>query len=100
VHVEWLPGALDDLAQINLQVTEFAGEAAGVRRVRKILASVDLLRSTPEIGRACNIPGVRELVIPNTPHIVEYHILETEVEIMGVRYGHQEFPSGGSSYLT
>ncbi len=96
MRVEWMPGALEDLTRIMATLTEFSGEASALRRIRKIQRSVNLLRSTPEIGRRSDLSGVREPIVPDTPHIVGYRIFKSHIEVFAIRPAHHEFPSGGS----
>jgi plasmid stabilization system protein ParE len=96
VRIEWAEGALEDLAQIFARMEEFSGTASAMRRMRTIHASVRLLGDSPELGRKSQLAGVRELVIPDTPQVVGYRITTNVLEIIGIRDGHEEFPSGGS----
>jgi plasmid stabilization system protein ParE len=96
VRIEWAEGALDDLAGIFARLAEFSGTSSAERRIRKIQTSVRLLGETPEIGRRSKLEGVRELVIPNYPHIVGYRMHPDFLEIIGIRDGHEDFPAGGS----
>ena len=96
MRVDWTEGSLEDLAALFARMTEFSGRQAAIRRLRRIQTSVDLLRSTPEIGRLSSFPGMRELVIPGTPQIVGYRVRVTHIEILGIRDAKEEHPSGGS----
>ena len=96
MRVEWSEGALDDLAEIFARLADFSGTASAMRRVRSIHASLRLLGESPEAGRKSKLAGVRELVIPNSPHVAGYRIHSSFVEIIGIRDGPEDFPSGGS----
>jgi len=51
-----------------------------------------LLSANPFIGRTGEIKGTRELVVPGTPYIVAYRVLETRVEVLFVQHGAREWP--------
>ncbi len=95
MRVDWTEGSLEDLAALYDRLAEFSGKQAAIRRLRRVQTSVNLLRSTPEIGRLSSFPGVRELVVPGTPQIIGYRVRETHLEILGIREAKEEFPSGG-----
>jgi toxin ParE1/3/4 len=59
-----------------------------------ILASVARLTGYPRIGRTGRRKGTRELVVPGTPFIVVYRILEREGRVQIVRFLHgaQKWP--------
>jgi plasmid stabilization system protein ParE len=96
VQVVWSDEASDDLALIHGQLADYSGLDSAAGRIRKILASAALLRVNAELGRVSKLAGVRELIVPNTPNIIGYRIEDSFVQIIGVRNGRQDFPSGGS----
>ncbi len=57
---------------------------------KRILESIDLLQSQPEMGRAGRILGTRELVIPATPYIVPYRVRRDRLELIAVFHGRQK----------
>jgi toxin ParE1/3/4 len=46
----------------------------------------------PESGRIGRIAGTRELVIPRTPYIAAYVVLDDKVRILRVLHGAQIWP--------
>ena len=60
---------------------------------KRILESVDLLQSHPEVGRPGRVLGTRELVIPDAPYIVPYRVRRDRLELIAVFDGHQKWPA-------
>jgi toxin ParE1/3/4 len=50
----------------------------------RILTSVDLLRTHPQIGRPGRVPGTRELVVPDTPYVIPYRVRRERLELIAV----------------
>jgi toxin ParE1/3/4 len=59
---------------------------------RRILETVQLLESQPEIGRPGRRVGTRELVIPKTPFIVIYRVRKGALRLLSVLHGSQKWP--------
>ncbi|HXB73538.1 MAG TPA: type II toxin-antitoxin system RelE/ParE family toxin [Candidatus Acidoferrales bacterium] len=59
---------------------------------RRILESVDLLQTHPEIGRPGRVVGTRELVVPDTPYIIPYRVRLARLELIAVFHGRQKWP--------
>ena len=57
-----------------------------------IESQVELLATTPEIGRPGRVSGTRELVIQRTPYIVAYQIEGKVVRVLRVLHGAQLWP--------
>lgn len=51
-----------------------------------------LLAENPFIGRPGEIDGTRELVVPGTPYLVAYRVVDTRVEVLFVQHGAREWP--------
>jgi toxin ParE1/3/4 len=59
----------------------------------RILQSVEnLLPDNPHMGRHGRVPGTRELVIPRTPYIVPYRLLDEAIQILRVYHGSRRWP--------
>ena len=71
VEIVWSPLARFRLWQIRAYVARDKPDAAE-RLAMRIVAMVEALRNHPRLGRAGAKPGIRELVIGNTPYIVLY----------------------------
>jgi toxin ParE1/3/4 len=59
---------------------------------RRIVAATKRLRAFPNAGRQGQIPGTRELVIPNLPFIIVYRLSNDAVEILRVFHTSQDWP--------
>ncbi len=55
----------------------------------RIVAMVEALRNHPYLGRAGAEPGIRELVIANTPYIILYRVQGERVVISTIWHGAQ-----------
>jgi toxin ParE1/3/4 len=62
---------------------------AAERLAMRIVAMVEALRTHPYLGRAGAEPGIRELVIGNTPYIVLYRVQSERVIISTIWHGAQ-----------
>ena len=73
MQVKWLNQALQNL---NDEAEYIAQEDPKMARivVQRIVDAINLLPDNPALGHAGRIPGTRELVVPNTRHIVPYRV--------------------------
>jgi plasmid stabilization system protein ParE len=58
----------------------------------RILGAVDLLQTQPEMGRPGRIPGMRELVVTDTPYVIPYRVRRERLELIAVFHGRQKWP--------
>ena len=58
----------------------------------RIAVSVDRLRQFPRSGRKGRVNGTLELVMPNTPYVAVYAIIQDEVRILRVLHGARHWP--------
>jgi toxin ParE1/3/4 len=65
---------------------------AAVRTVQRIDEAIDRAAKMPYSGRTGQEAGTRELVVPGTPYIVVYRILEDAIQILSVWHGAQSRP--------
>lgn len=84
--LRWRLSAVSDLADIRDFISDNDAEAARAV-VDRVLRSVDRLATFPLSGRAGQVPGTRELVVPGLPYIVVYTCQDTDVSIIGVFHG-------------
>jgi toxin ParE1/3/4 len=64
-----------------------------IRHVAKrILDSIDLLKSQPDMGRPGRVLGTRELVIPGIPDIIPYRVQRGRLELIAIFHGRQKWP--------
>ena len=90
--VVWTRHYLRELESIDDYIAE-RNPAAAVRVVTTIHTRTQrLLSDNPFIGRVGENEGTRELVVPGTPYIVAYRVLETRVEVLFVQHGAREWP--------
>nr|WP_082935704.1 type II toxin-antitoxin system RelE/ParE family toxin [Rhizobium sp. N324] len=77
-------------------MNDYIGERnprAAARVVNDIHSKTEkLLSANPFIGRAGEIRGTRELVIPATPYIVAYRVRDDHIEVLFVQHGAREWP--------
>jgi plasmid stabilization system protein ParE len=83
VRIDWLISARQSL---RVQIAFIAAENPdAARRVRqRIHATVKHLGRFPEAGRAGEVAGTRELVVPGLPYIIVYRMRTQRVEILRV----------------
>jgi toxin ParE1/3/4 len=83
LRVRWLRRALFDLDAAEAYIAQDDPHvAAGV--ILRIVRTVSLLKEQPGIGRAGRVPGTKELVVPQTPYIVQYRVKDDTVHILRV----------------
>jgi toxin ParE1/3/4 len=76
----WSPEAIDDLAAPRAYI-EQDNPAAAQRVVLRIIENIEtLLPNNPEMGRPGRVPGTCELVIPRTPFIVPYRLVDSTLQ--------------------
>lgn len=66
--------------------------SAADRMAAIIEKNTALLATWPALGKPGKILGTRELIIPQTPFLVVYRVLGTEVEIVRFLHGAQNYP--------
>lgn len=91
-RVVWTRRYLRELEVIGDYIAERNPRAAAKVTANIHLRTKRLLADNPFIGRVGEIEGTRELVVPGTPYIVAYRVLETRVEILFVQHGAREWP--------
>jgi len=92
VTIIWSTAAIADLARLRAYIAE-DDPAAAQRVALHIVHNVEtLLPTNPRIGRPGRVPGTRELVIPKTPFIVPYRIMDSTIEVLRVYHGARRWP--------
>ena len=91
MKIRWLDLAVDDLADIVDYIAR-DNPGAAKRIVSRLWSAVKSLSRQPEMGRPGRVHGTRELVVSNTPFIVPYRIVESEVQILRVLHGARKWP--------
>lgn len=92
MKIEWGLLAIADRETIFEYIVRDSPPSA-VRIDKFIETQVELLASSPELGRPGRIMGTRELVVSHTPYIVAYRITSKSVRILRVLHGAQAWPS-------
>jgi toxin ParE1/3/4 len=88
----WSPEAIADLVALRAYI-EQDDPAAAQRVSLHIIQNVEtLLATSPEIGRPGRVPGTRELVIPRTPFIVPYRLVDKTIQVLRVYHGARQWP--------
>ena len=88
IEIVWSPLARSRLRQIRAYVARDTPDAAE-RLAMRIVAMVEALRNHPHLGRTGAEPGIRELVIGNTPYIVLYSVQDQRVIISTIWHAAQ-----------
>ena len=83
--------AVDDLDDIAGYISQDNPEAAR-RTVRRLWTAVKSLAEQPEMGRPGRVHGTRELVVSDTPFVVPYRVVGSEIEILHVLHGARDWP--------
>ena len=93
MKLRWLRSASASLRlHISFIATENPRAAAAVRN--RIRTAVLRLAEFPESGRAGQVTGTRELVVPGLPYLVVYRVGKESVEVLRVFHTSQERPEG------
>ena len=91
MQVKWLAKALANLTdEADYIAKESPANAEAF--FRHVLASVELLKEHPHLGRAGRVSGTRELVITHYPYIIPYRIKNERIEILRVFHTVRAWP--------
>ena len=91
MKIKWLQTALDDLDQVEIHIAK-DNPTTAIDTVLRIIEMVGLLSEQPGMGRSGRILGTKELVIPTTPFIVPYRVIENNVQILRVYHNSRKWP--------
>ena len=91
MKIRWLNLALDDLDEIVLYISRDNPDAARLM-VRRLWDAAKILTGHPEMGRPGRVHGTRELVVGDTPFVVPYRVVGTEIQILRVLHGARNWP--------
>ena len=87
----WSPKALLQLEGLWNFIADDS-KAAADSVVERIFASVDLLKTQPEMGRSGRMAGTREMVIPRTPYFIVYRVKRGGLDLIALLHGSQRWP--------
>ena len=92
MEIIWSPDAQADLVAIHELIARDNTAAAAATINRIINAAETYLPQQPEIGRAGRVHGTRELVIPQSPYILPYRIVGSQLAIIRVYHAARQWP--------
>ena len=87
----WTFKALTDLKPQLAYIAKDDKSAARDMAI-KIKVSCEALDEFPKVGRTGAVKGTRELIVPNTPYICVYRIVERRVEILRLLHTRMMWP--------
>jgi addiction module RelE/StbE family toxin len=90
VNIRWSDEAVFELESIFAYIVQ-DNEDAAVSTVERIHAAIDRAALMPYIGRVGKKEETRELVLPSTPYIVVYEILEETIFLVTILHGAQKW---------
>ena len=91
MNVVWSRRAVQHLVALRKHIAKDSEQSAAILAAR-ILDSIDLLQTQPDMGRPGRVLGTRELVVPDTPYIIPYRIRQQRIELLAVFHGRQKWP--------
>lgn len=91
MRLTWSRFALEDRVAI-FDYIEQDNPRAAIKIDERIQSSIEKLKAFPEMGRAGQIEGTRELPISNTPYVAVYSIDGKIVRILRILHGAQAWP--------
>ncbi|HWB49982.1 MAG TPA: type II toxin-antitoxin system RelE/ParE family toxin [Stellaceae bacterium] len=91
MEIVWRLRALDDLEAARRHIAE-NNPAAAARVHAAILTSVARLANHPNLGRPGRVPGTRERVVPRTPYIIAYAVIDDELMILSIMHSARRWP--------
>jgi len=92
IQIEWTPLAESEAREIHRYIAEDSIAAAD-RQLDLLLESIQGLSRFPAKGRTGRVHGTRELVVPGTPYIVVYRLIDTTIQILSILHGARRWPS-------
>jgi toxin ParE1/3/4 len=90
MKVVWSRRAIRHLVALREHIARDSEQNATLV-AQRILASVDLLQTQPNMGRPGRVVGTRELIVPNTPYIIPYRVRRGMLQLIAVFHGHQKW---------
>ncbi len=82
---------MDDLEDIADYISQDNPEAAR-RVVSRLWNAVKSLAQQPKMGRPGRVYGTRELVVRDTPFVVPYRVVDSEIQVLRVLHGARDWP--------
>ncbi len=91
VKLRWTLPAVDHLREIYEYIAD-DNPAAAVRTVDRIRNAVRQTARMPNAGRIGRVAGTREVIVPGTPYIVAYRVLDDAIHVLAVLHGARSWP--------
>ncbi len=91
MRIVWSLFAIEDREAIFAYIEADSSRAAA-RIDDGIEAQVELLATSPEVGRPGRVSGTRELVIQRTPYVAAYRVEAESIRVLRVLHGAQQWP--------
>lgn len=88
--IVWTSLAVSDVEALRGIELELGRASKAARRV---LEAVELLETSPHLGRPGRVKGTRELVLVDVPYIVAYRVVTQRVEILRVLHSSRRWPT-------
>ena len=92
MKIVWSRHAIQHLVSLRNYIAKDSEQNAKLV-AKRILDSIELLQTHPDIGRPGRVLGTREMVIPNTPYIIPYRVRRDRLELIAVFHGRQKWPT-------
>jgi toxin ParE1/3/4 len=92
VKLRWLRRAELRLEEIADRIAQ-ENPAAAYDMTLRLRRAGNSLADMPYIGRTGRVAGTRELVVVGTPYLIAYRVRETEIQILHVLHGRQQWPN-------
>lgn len=92
MKVAWTRLAIEDLNSAYEYIAA-KNPSAACSVVGRIEAAVKALGAHANLGRAGRVEETRELLVPDTPFIIAYHVGKKRVEILAVVHAARRWPS-------
>jgi addiction module RelE/StbE family toxin len=91
-QLDWSSEALTDLQELRDYIAD-RNQTAAASVFLRIVEHAGSLVEQPKLGRPGRVRGTRELVVPGTPFIIAYTVLDHDaIRILGVRHGARRWP--------
>ncbi len=91
LEVRWTKIALADLNSAFEFISNESPPAAR-KVVKKILDSLEQLKTFPESGKDGRVPGTRELFISTTSFFIVYRVQKNNLEVLAVLHSARKWP--------
>ena len=88
----WMPLAEQDLDSAYEYVRQ-ENKSAAKQLMARIFSAAGMLLRHPLAGREGRVSGTRELVVARTPYVIAYRLRGSEIQILAVLHGAQQWPS-------